>query len=259
MNVDTGAWTCFRCGAHGLLAEHKTPSDAGSSRRSRRHAERPTSAASHDLAEQATKRATLRRLWATTVSIDERAAVRGADYLFCQRGIPLLFAVEARVRFASDWYGRPAVVFPMVNESGRLVAAEGRYIAAGPKCRSAGTKALGIFITSPQALEGTVACICEGPITALSLATCGLSAIALCGQNAAPWLASRLALKTVYVALDWYEAHAAIRGKAIFRDLQAVRADCYHLDAPAGAGDWNDVLVTNGRQALRNALAAITT
>lgn len=262
VNVDTGAWTCHRCNRSGLLEEHKTPRDddplrSGSRRRWRA---RPTPPADEpspaELADQAEKRATLKRLWATTVSIDTAAAAAGADYLW-SREIPLVYTVAARVRFGGDWYGRSAVVFPMQDAAGHLVAAEGRYIDAGaPKSRSAGRKTAGVFVASPGALEADGVIIVEGPITALSIAACGLPAIALCGHVLREWLARCLAGRTVFVALDWDEQDAERHGVAAFRALHAAGARTYRLALPAGAGDWNDVLVTYGIAAMRDALGA---
>jgi len=268
-NSETGAWHCFRCKASGKLDEfknhheHDVDEHARTKRRRGSRARRnasppPRSLSPAELAEQAAKRDTLRRLWSISVSIDKPAARAGLDYLWEVRRIPLVMARDARVRFARDWYGRPAVVFPVQDSAGRLVAAEGRYIDKGvPKSRSAGRKAAGVFVASPSALDADGVAICEGPITALSLATCGLPAVALCGHAGAPvWLVRRLALRRVHLALDWDEYGAEKAGTAIAAELATLGARPHRLRPRHFEGDWNDYLARYGREALRDAMGA---
>jgi len=267
-NSETGAWHCFRCMASGKLDEfrdhHDHDVDECARTRRRRRSRAPKSASPPprppspaELAEQAAKRDTLRRLWSAAVSIDKPTAAAGADYLWSRR-IPLLTTVDARVRYARDWYGRPAVVFPVQDADGRLVAAEARYIDKGvPKSRSAGRKAAGVFVASPSALDADGVAICEGPITALSLATCGLPAVALCGHAGAPvWLVRRLALRRVHLALDWDEYGAEKAGTAIAAELATLGARPHRLRPRHFEGDWNDYLARYGREALRDAMGA---
>jgi phage/plasmid primase-like uncharacterized protein len=267
VNADTGAWTCHRCNRAGLLTEHKTPRKDDKSERSRltrprrkpRPLPTPPAPSPEELAEQAAKRETLRRLWAPAVPLDVAAkgVAAGAAYLE-GRGVSLQVAAAARVRFAADWYGRPAVVFPVQDEAGRLVAAEGRYIDAGtPKSRSAGPKGRGVFVATPGALEAEGVTLCEGPITALSVAACGFAAVALCGHASAPaWLVRRLALRPVFLAFDYGEQGADTLARKLARELAALGATPYRLTPPAGAGDWNDYLQAVGLEAVRAELGA---
>ena len=257
-NADTGAWHCHRCDRSGLLAEHHTPREP-LPRSARARKPRPLPAPRREpspaeLAEQAEKRSTLRRLWAGAVPVGEHEAKAGADYLV-GRGLPLLVAVDARVRFAADWYGRAAVVFPVQDAAGRLVAAEGRHCDAGaPKTRSAGRKSSGVFVATPGALEAPAVMLCEGPITALSVAACGFPALALCGRSMPAWLAPRLALRAVYVSLDWHEDGAEAKAVPIYRALAALGATPYRLAPPAGT-DWNEYLAAVGLAVMRAELA----
>jgi len=265
LNVETGAWVCHRCGGHGRLGDdkqhHDRDVDEGAPRRRRRRRPRPPATTPREpspaeLKDRVAKRATLRRLWTAATPIDVRAARPGSDYLW-SRGIPLLYAVEARVRYAKDWYGRPAVAFPVIDGAGRLLAAEGRHIDGhgDPKSRSAGSKGAGVFVASPGALETDGLAIAEGPITALSLAVCGLPALALCGHAGAPsWLVRRLALRTVYLALDWHEQGAEEAGARLASRLAAVGARPYRLRPMDVAGDWNDYLCAVGLATARAAL-----
>ena len=96
--------------------------------------------------------------------------------------------------------------------------------------------------------------LCEGPFTALSVAACGYPALALCGRTLPPWLASRLALRTVLVSLDWHVDQAEDKGAAIFRALASLGTKCFRLAPPDGAGDWSDYLQHVGLPAMRSAL-----
>jgi hypothetical protein len=201
-------------------------------------------------------RKSLRGLWSSAVSIDAPEAAPGVDYLWGRRGIPAWIAAEAGVRFSAGWYGRPVVGFPLRDELGLLVAAAGRYIdAAAPQTRSAGPKRAGVFVAAPGALEADGVCLCEAPITALSVAVAGRPAIALCDKHWPVWLVSRLAFKTVYISFDEGDPDSERAVKALTRELAMLGAKPGRLRTPPGLqGDWNDVLVAHGRQALREAL-----
>lgn len=128
------------------------------------------------------------------------------------RGIPADLARSARCRYASTW-GKigEAVVFPIIGEDGKAVAANGRSLT-GKTNRTYGPKSEGVFCT-PGALEADPVAIVEAPIDALSLAAAGLPAVAICGCSGLPsWLAKELARpaadtpaghsRTVYLAFD---------------------------------------------------------
>jgi len=250
VNVETGAWVCHRCERSGLLLEHWTvpPED--------RDPRRPPASASPTADQDKVKRAEQVRQWRAANPVSP--ATRGAEYLW-GRGIPLVFAVVAGVRFSPDWYGRPAVLFPVCNAAGRQVAVEGRYIdgRGEPKSRSAGPKSHGVFAAAPDALGADGLIVCEGPITALSVAACGQPAVALCGHVLREWLAWRLVGRTVFVALDWDEQDADERGTDACRLLAAVGARSYRLALPSGAGDWNDRLRGVGLAAMRAELKQV--
>ena len=264
LDAKTGAWTCHRCDAAGLLREHWTPPGAAASRlqpsplkrgRARRPAPRSAPPAPAKPAVAAHVRDKLRALFTPSLPIDAPAAAPGVAYL-AGRGIPLPVAAAARVRYAPDWYGRPAVVCPVQDGAGYLVAAEGRYIdgRADPKGRTAGPKSGGVFVATPGALDVAGVTLCEGPLTALSVAACGFACVALCGQKAPPWLARRLALRDVVIALDEGETKTEAAAAVLVRALVAVGARPYRLRLPAGV-DVNDRLQAVGVDALRAELA----
>jgi hypothetical protein len=269
VNLDTGAWTCHRCERSGLLDEHKTNDDPLRPRRRPRPARRsappapPREPTPAELDEDARKRARLRRLWADSVPLADPLAVGGRVYL-ARRGIPAEVADAARVRFAPLWgsvgtFLGPAVCFPVQDSAGKLVAAEGRFMtppADVAKTHSAGAKSRGVFEAMPGALQADGVTLCEGPISALSVAAAGFPAVALCGHVVRPWLVRRLALRSVLVSLDWYEDKAEENGAAACRALAALGARPYRLAPPDGAGDWNDRLQAVGLAAMRAELDA---
>jgi len=239
-----GGWNCVRCGRHGFLEDRKQGHDDDPLRPGHKTSPQPVKRepSPAEIAEQETQRARLRRLWAATVSIADQSAVDGREYLW-SREIPKAIAVESRVRWSHHWYGRPAVVFPMQNAEGRGVAAESRLIdGRDPKSLAAGPKSLGVFAAPADAIGADVLAVVEGPITALSLAACGLPALALCGHKWKPWLAKHLAGRVVFVAFDWYEPDAERMGDEACRALTTAGARVHRLSPPAGAGDFNDYL-----------------
>ena len=279
-NADTGAWTCHRCNRSGLLEEHKTPRvnnvsapykegrdgrrrrDVNPRKRAReRTPPAPADPAPMEDAEDARKRARLRRLWTGALPLTDPLAVGGCVYLQ-RRGIPADVAIAARVRFAHEWgsantFVGPAVAFPLQDAAGRLVAAEGRFVtppAGVAKSHSAGAKSRGVFEAMPGALEADGVTLCEGPITALAVAACGFPAVALCGHVVRPWIVRRLALRTVFLSLDWYETGAEESAAAATLALAGVGAKVYRLAPPDGAGDWNDYLQAVGLEAMRREL-----
>jgi hypothetical protein len=102
----------------------------------------------------------------------------------------------------------PAVVFEFRTPAGDVVAAQGRFIDPPVfdgkpfKVYSVGAISESVFWT-PGARDSALIAIAEAPIDALSLAACGLPAIALGGtQNQPAFLAEVLAGRKVVLALD---------------------------------------------------------
>jgi len=178
----------------------------------------------------------------------------GAEYL-ARRGIPAELARAAGARYSLDWYGRPAVVFPVRDLEGRLVAAQGRHTDGrdDPKARSAGPIGAGLFST-PDALDADPVILAEAPIDALSLAAAGYPAVALCGTALRPWMPPVLSWRRVLLAFDADEAG----DKAAAEWTAALRygTRCERL-RPEGAKDWNALLLAAGPDALRECLAQV--
>lgn len=279
--TDSGAWNCKRCGASGKLREFWEKRDdvatttGANWRRARAQQTRaelsrlrdddPTTGASAERDDTGTKwRRNLRGL----SPID---GTPGAAYL-CGRGVPPDVASLAGVKFSRDWFGRPAVVFPIRGRSGELIAAQGRRIeptAKGqPNALTTGPKSRGLFVAPaciggrawhPFDAEGLGVFLCEAPIDALSLAACGFPALALCGINGGAttgpdWLRLKCGLKSVYLAFDADDAGDAASG-AMAAHLGTYGARCVTL-RPNGAKDWNEALQSIGRDELSDWIAA---
>jgi hypothetical protein len=146
----------------------------------------------------------------------------------------------------------------MGNATGHsVVAVDARYLEPRPdssKTKTRGLKRAGVFVATPGALDKDGVCICEGPITALSLAVVHKPAVALAGHHDAPvWLVRRLALCNVFLAFDWYEPGRDADGAKLAARLVVAGAKPWRLRSP-GAGDWNDELVKRGPDELRKQL-----
>ena len=197
VNPQTGAWICQRCKGAGKLREfwEDRPfvpmSRKEKSRQDlrRRFSLPPTS----DIAPTADPEA-VQKLKALLAGCVDLAGTLGEAYLH-RRGVPLDVATAAGVRYHPKWYGSPAVVFCMSNTSEETVAAQGRMLEDGrtPNKMSCGPIGQGVFATA-GAWEAETVTICEAPIDALSLATQGVPAMALCGTALRAWMPRRARL-----------------------------------------------------------------
>ena len=182
----------------------------------------------------------------------------GAAYLL-GRGVSVEVAEAAGVQFCPDWMksakwrGCAAVIFPIRNRAGDIVAAQGREIGGAGKF-SFGPKSQGIFATA-GALEANRLIIAEAPIDALSLAVAGYSAIALCGTSGPDWLPKFCYRRRVLLAFDADNA-----GDDAARDLtpklESFGATVTQLK-PEGAKDWNELLNVSGSAEIKRQIAAL--
>jgi DNA primase len=162
------------------------------------------------------------------------------------------------------------VVFPIRDRQSTLVAASGRYIDGrdNPKTRTTGTKSAGVFSAPARAQStlpssrlvfasfdkgATEIIICEAPLDALSLATAGYPAIALCGTSAPAWIHLACGLKRVLLAFD--ADAAGDQAAATLAPLLSSFGARVHRLRPEGGKDWNEFLQIYGRDALTDFLA----
>lgn len=260
-NMESGAWNCKRCGATGKLREFWTeaaPVKARSRvRGSLRRAAVPTLAPIAPEPNVTNWRAGL-------PALAPLRGTAGQEYLQ-KRGIACETAHAAGVRFARDFYGRAAVVFPIRDRASTLVAAQGRYLDAcdNPKARTTGHKRDGVF-HAPVCLNGRAFApldkstpaiiICEAPIDALSIASAGYPAIALCGTTGPDWLHLACGFRRVLLAFDGDAAGDKAAGE-LSGVLSTFGASCERM-RPENGKDFNEMLCNSGAAALCEYLAA---
>jgi hypothetical protein len=246
-NVATGLWLCHRCGARGKLTERWERREERPWREVRRRRALDAFALAPAPAPgRAASAAELSPMLEACVPV---AGTLGEPYLF-GRGIGCDTATAAGVLFARNWYGRPAVVLPLCDRAGQVVAASGRYLdQRPPKTRAVGDRKLGVFATpgvwdAPAGPTGTGALVVvEGPADALSLAECDVPAVALVGTTAPAWLRPAVAFRRVVVALDADEAGDRA-AEGLLRELTPFARSVERLRPPAGK-DWNDALLAD--------------
>ena len=253
LNIVSGAWMCWHYDTKGKLVEW--------------HEERPLLGRRREKLRQAFSldEVSLRKD-TPTKSGEWRQTLRGLQHLdgapsaqyLLSRGLTVEIAHEAGTRSSRDFYGRPAVVFPLRDKQGQLVAAQGCYLSngIGPKARTFGDKKLGAFTTSglwKAVAGGAPLVICEAPIDALSLALCGFPSLALCGKDGPDWLPRACAFQSVALAFDADDAGEGGADK-LAALVEPLGAKPFRL-RPEGGKDWNELLQIQGRDELTDWLA----
>lgn len=246
VQADSGLWHCYRCQSGGKLTEHWVPTAQVRAVRLRR---------AYALAPETTDQSPDDKAAAVAEQIRRGVPLPGTpgeDYLK-RRGIPVHVAAGAGALYSPGFYGRrPAVLFPLRDQHGRITAVAGRYIDGrdDPKALTIGHAKPGVFAT-PEALTARPLVIVEGPICALSLAWCGVPTVALGGVTWPTWLPKVAAFRRVIVALDNDAAGDAAAAK-LTADLQAFGARPERWRPLLK--DWNHVLTNLGRKVLAGAL-----
>ena len=272
----SGLWRCFRCGASGQAQEFWPEKSHNLGRAAKMRVLRAAFALENPLEAPQTpfnevlavsgdhetpgpQNEVWRARWDATRPLDNTA---GAGYL-AGRSISLASALWAQVRWSDSWSGHSAVVFPICGRDGGIVAAQARAIRGDAKL-TAGPKKNGAFF-APVALAGGRLCgpldsavpaiiLVEAPIDALSLATCGFPALALCGTSGPAWLHLACGLRRVLLGFDADEAGDAASEKTATL-LGSFGARCERL-RPENAKDWNEFLQTQGAASLDAFLAS---
>ena len=264
VNVGTGAWNCHRCHAKGKLREFWTEAakDARPTSRRDRDRQRIRRALQLPPPVQPVDNVDIGEMKKRIGPQLHLSDTPGAFYLE-SRCLPAEFCHAAGVRFAPEfgrsdkWAGRPAITFPVRDKAARLVAVQGRFIESAGKgdvrILTFGPRGRGVF-TTVGALAAPVIVVTEAPIDALSLALCGVPAVALCGCEGRPdWLKVHCAFQAVIAAFDADEAGDKA-ARTLAADLAGVGARVLRL-RPVGAKDWNAALLSRGGDDLRTWLA----
>jgi hypothetical protein len=161
-----------------------------------------------------------------------------------RRGIPIRIALEAGIRYDSDWAGRAAVIVPMKDANGVLCSVHGRYIVQArheDKMLTIGSG--GGVVSVLGGCRNSTIILVEGLFDALSLAVCGYGSVATIGRWA-PWLPDLCAHKVVWLAFDSNrpgEIEAARYSQSL------ANSEIRRLLPPGRSKDWNTALVKRGR------------
>ncbi len=259
VNTDTGEWFCHRCDAKGTLKEHWKPL-------SPRERKRALARRAFDLPPLPEAEPDPEKFANLQAQLDQARPVPlhgtpGETYLV-GRGIPVEVAYTAGVRFSANWAGRPAVLFPMREERGKLRAVNGRYCDGKahtpqtPKTRTYGPRKDAVF-AGPGDWEREPVVIVEGPMCVLTLALLDIPAVAPVATDFPDWAVRKCAFKRVFVGFDADENGVGdTKAEKLMVRLQSLGAKPERL-RPVGAKDFNDILREQGRDALRAALAPV--
>ncbi len=286
----SGLWKCFRCGQSGQAREFWPDKPFTPRQITRRQVGQqklrsafalempPQSTPTVDQAEACVESGVLARPLKATASPTEPSGAAKADWrarweathplegspgakYLAGRGIGRDVAQWANVRWSGNWSGHGAVVFPIHNRQGDIIAAQGRAVVGNAKL-TAGSKKEGAFFAPVELasqrrfgpLDHAVSAIVlvEAPIDALSLAACGFPALALCGTSGPPWLHLACGLRRVVLAFDADEAGDRASGETALM-LKPYGARCSRL-RPPDFKDWNDWLVGGGVENMRDFL-----
>lgn len=175
---------------------------------------------------------------------------RGQSYVE-KRGIPVVKAHEAGVRFDPDWNGREAVIVPMRDDQGTLCALHGRYLQQiGKQNKMFTIGHTGGIISVNGIVETNAIILVEGLFDALSIAACGYSALTTVGRWAS-WLPEFCSGHAVLLAFDAGRSGEATA--ALYRQrLQG--AHIHRVLPPDRCKDWNTALLKRGRMVISRCL-----
>ncbi|RYX80637.1 hypothetical protein EON83_27815 [bacterium] len=274
VNVETGAFNCKRssCGVKGCLREFwKESTQVTFQGRGKARGRIPSAfRLSPEATFQPTEGGNWRELWRKSFDLNTPEGKPGRDYL-AGRGIVVEVAQRAGVRFSRNWApsadgdkytGGAAVLFPLTNRAGELVAVGSRYLNpwTSPegdtiKARVGGDKQEGIF-RAPVAdgldpLQEKQPVLVEGPIDALALASCGVPTIAANGVSFPEWFAPAMSFKSPFLAPDGDEGGAKAM-KSWRRDVGpfAPSLRCLNIADGLGVKDFGAVIEAKGADAL---------
>lgn len=165
-----------------------------------------------------------------------------------RRGVPVAVAAAAGVRFEKDFGGRPAVIVALRDNEHRLISVHGRYldsIRGQNKMLTIGT--VGGAIPVLQGWHARPLVLVEGLFDALSLATCGCSAVAPIGRWV-PQLPEITAGREVWLAFD---AGKPAEAEVARYTARLPNARLRRVLPPPRCKDWNTALSKRGSAALK--------
>lgn len=153
-----------------------------------------------------------------------------------RRGVPVAVATAAGLRFDEDYGGRPAVIVGLRDNKDRLTSVHGRYldtVRGQNKMLTIGPGDGVISVVDGRHAEPII--LVEGLFDALSLASCGCSAVAHIGRWAS-WLPEFTAGREVWLAFDASKPAEADVAKYMARLEKAILR---RVLPPPRCKDWN--------------------
>ncbi len=170
------------------------------------------------------------------------AGSAGEDYVE-RRGVPVAVAAAADIRFDKDFGGRPAVIVALRDNKDRLTSVHGRYlntVRGQSKMLTIGTSDGVISVLDGWHSEPLI--LVEGMFDALSLGTCGWSAVAHIGRWAS-WLPQISAGREMWLAFD---ASKPAEADVVRYTAHLQNAKLRRVLPPPRCKDWNTALLKRG-------------
>lgn len=254
---DSGAWRCELCGESGQLRNYTGANVIVRRRDVKRTIERQQCARSVEVVSAFTNGVDVsaddspwREIWTDALPVDW-----GLGYEYLEgRGIGYDVARAADVRFheawgrSDKWAGMPAVLFPIHDRKGNLVAVSGRKAgnSSGFSHMTCGQKIEGVFAAFPNIWQAETIAVCEAPIDALAVVTLfNVPALAWVGGNWPAWLPMAMMFKRVLIATD--NDQAVSNGNKGDEMAAKFAAECEPYTRrierlkPDGVKDWAEV------------------
>ena len=171
-----------------------------------------------------------------------------------RRGIPVAVAAAAGVRFAPDFAGRAAVILALRDREAQICSVHGRYLETlrgQSKMLTIGPGDGLISVLDGWHAEPLI--LVEGLFDALSLATCGWSAVAHIGRWSS-WLPEVSAGREVWLAFD--AGRPAEADAALYRS-RLPKARIRRVLPPSRCKDWNTALRKQGMARVKRGLERV--
>ena len=233
VHIDKGEFVCGNCNQTGMLSEwHFESPQSVSGKMKRKIIPKTFLVNSRPVIETEVDKEWRRRLNSAS-GID---GTPGASFI-TDRQLNIDLAESCGVRFSPDWYGRPALLFPMLNPGGDVVAVAAQYCDnENPKGSLSGHKSAGVFWTA-NAVYAKCLAVTEGPYDALALFSAGIAATALVGTTWPDWFPALCSLRRVLLATSASGAGDNCAARLKFK----ITSNCLRL-RPRGAKTWADLI-----------------
>lgn len=183
------------------------------------------------------------------------------------RGIPQSLAAESGVLYHPQWFfpsttkkqpgaRRPAVVFPLCDLQGNVIAAHGRRIdppGVFDHLRSKvtyGPRGEAMFWTAGSRVSEGPVILVEGPMDALSIALAGCPAVGRVATDYPTWFGKWVGLRYLHIGWD-ADSVGEAKIKAVAEASTRHGATCLRL-RPRGGKDANEMLMNHGLEYLQD-------